>query len=196
MEKGSKIEELFYDHGGVLTTRELNDAGITYYTIKKLIDSGRIERIKPGVYRAIDIPGDEWSAVKKLVPKGVFCLFAAASLHQLSTFISSKYQVAIPWKDKIVLPEDANIDLYYWKDQQYELGITTEKGSFTDLPVYDREKTVCDFVKFRNKVGLDITKEVLRSYLSHRDRNLQKLSEYAARLRISTVMERHLKLML
>lgn len=195
MQNPDEISKLFLHHGGVLTTRELNDAGLNQYAINKLLASGEIERINHGLYRAVYVPSDEWAEVKKLAPKGVFCLFSAALLHQLSTFVSSAYQIAIPWKDKIRLPKDTNIDLYYWKDRQYDLGITTQKENHTDLPVYDVEKTVCDFVKFRNKVGLDITKEVLRSYLSRRDRNLHKLSEYAKQLQISTVLDQFLKLM-
>lgn len=195
MEQFRDVEKLFSEAGGALTSKELNAAGVTFYTIKKMLAAGLIERVRRGVYRSIQESRDQWSEIKRIVPQGVFCLYTAAILHELSTFVSSSYQVAIPWKDKVSLPKGYPIDIYYWKDEQYEIGQIVYQSNFTDLTIYDLEKTVCDFVKLRKKVGLDLTKEVLRNYLRRRDRNLHKLKDYANRLSISSVVDQYVKLM-
>lgn len=181
--------------GGVLTTGELNEAGISYYFIKKLIQNGEIERIKQGVYRWIEGLNDERIEVNKIVPQGIFCLFSAADLHELTTFVSSAYHMAIPWKSKVTLPDYPPIQLYFWKDNQYNIGQVDYKSDALDIVIYDLEKTVCDFVKFRRKVGLDITKEVIRNYLNRKDRNLDKLMSYSHQLKISSVVKRYLEVL-
>lgn len=39
------------------------------------------------------------------------------------------------------------------------------------------ERSVCDAVKFRNKVGTDVCSEVVNSYLSRSERNLTILMD-------------------
>jgi len=45
--------------------------------------------------------------------------------------------------------------------------------------IYDREKTVADCFKFRNKIGKDVALEALKDYLSLPDRQLDRLLENA-----------------
>ena len=195
MGKYNRINKLFKSGGGVLTTGELKEAEVSYYFIRKLMQNGKIERVKQGIYRWIEGSNDEWIEVKKIVPQGVFCLFSAAALHELTTFVPSAYHMAIPWKSKVTLPDYPPIRLYFWKDKQYDLGNFNYKNDAVDIAMYDLEKTVCDFVKFRRKVGLDITKEVIRNYLSRKDRNLNKLMAYSRKLKISSVVERYIEVL-
>lgn len=179
-----------------MTITELLEAGITYYTLQKLIESNQVERLKRGLYRWQSYNGDEWAEINKLVPSGCLCLYSAASLNELSNFVSSAYHVAIPKKSKITLPAYPPIKLYYWEKQQLSCGkIELDRQGSGLLPIYDREKTVCDFVKFRNKVGLDLMKEVIKSYLSRSDRDISKLLEYGKILKISTVLHPYIDLL-
>ena len=71
---------------------------------------------------------------------------------------------------------------------------TTYNGE--EIKIYDIEKSVCDAIRYRNKVGTDVTNEVLRNYLKRRDRNLDKLMKYAGNMRIATVLNQYLNMML
>jgi predicted transcriptional regulator of viral defense system len=187
--------ELFQQAGGLLRTAQLYEAGLTYYELRQLLEAGEIERIRHGWYRYVGQVDDEWQQVLALVSAGVFCLHSAAQLHELSTFVSASYQVAIPWKNRVRLPAYPPIELYYWKDAQYELGQTTLIVNEAEVSVYDREKTVCDFLKARNKVGLEATKEVINHYLARPDHDLTKLMRYAEALGISSVARRFFEIL-
>jgi predicted transcriptional regulator of viral defense system len=54
-----------------------------------------------------------------------------------------------------------------------------------NLKIYDIEKTVCDIIKYRMKIGLDTCKEIVRNYLQRDDRNLSKISEYAQKMNLT-----------
>lgn len=195
MNTTSDIKKLFEQGAGVLTTQELEEGGVSYYCIRKLVENKQIERIKQGVYRWLDDESDELVEVQKIVPQGIFCLFSAASLHDLSTFVPSEYHLAIPRKDKVALPDYPPIKIYYWDDNQYGLGQVKIMRENVGLRVYSLEKTVCDFIKFRNKIGLDVTKEVLKNYLALRNRNLHKLMAFAKELGISTIARQYLEIL-
>jgi hypothetical protein len=60
----------------------------------------------------------------------------------------------------------------------------------------DVERCVCDAVKFRNKVGQDVCKEVVSNYLDDRMHDISKLIRYAEQLRVKSTMEKYLEIKL
>jgi hypothetical protein len=191
----NEVEDIFINNGGILTTGELHSNGINSYAIKKLLNNGEIKRLKQGIYVLVKKQPDEWFETFKIVHKGIYCLFSAAQLLELSTFVPSEYHMAIPRRYKVSLPDYPPVKLYYWKYDHYALGIFRMNKNGHTISVYDREKTVCDFVKYRNKVGLDTTKEVLKNYLNSKGRNLTKLVNYSRELRVSSIMQQYLEVL-
>ena len=59
--------------------------------------------------------------------------------------------------------------------------------------ITDLERTVCDAVKYRNKIGLDVCGEVINNYLKNDTRNISLLNEYAGRLRLRTILTKYLE---
>ena len=86
------------------------------------------------------------------------------------------------------------IKLYYWKKENMEFGIEQKEISGFQVRITDLERNVCDAVKYRNKVGLDVCAEVIRSYVRLKERNLSRLSEYAQKLRLTKVMNNYLEI--
>ena len=196
MKDYNQLRLLFEKNGGIMTTRSLRDSGVSQYYIRKMVKDGQIESLKRGTYRLTDTDLNEFLEAASIVSKGIFCLHSAASLHELSTFIPSEYHLAIPKKNKVTLPEYPPIQLYYWGASQYTLGIEEISQNGHSFYAYDREKTVCDFLKLRNRVGFDLTKEVLKTYLRSNDRDINKLVKYSRQLRIHSIVDQYLKILL
>lgn len=55
--------------------------------------------------------------------------------------------------------------------------------------MYDVEKTLCDFLRQRHKLGLDLAKEVLTTYLRRPDRQIARLVAYTDQLGLSPYVE-------
>ena len=62
--------------------------------------------------------------------------------------------------------------------------------------IYNQEKTVCDLLTYRRKYGLEDSLAVLKTYLRQEDRNLNKLIEYAEKLRVKTTLMNYLEVLL
>lgn len=196
LKKRQKIELLFRDNGGIMTTKELTNHGVSHYFIKRMLDESIIETVKRGIYKLSNYHLDEDLEVLTMIPKGVLCMFTSASKHELTTQIPYQYHVAIPKKSKVRLPSYPPVKLYYWYTSQYSLGITEIKQDNRKFLLYDPEKTVCDFLKFKNKIGLDVSKEILKTYLNGKSRNIDKLVKYSRELRIYSVVDQFLKVLL
>ena len=64
------------------------------------------------------------------------------------------------------------------------------------VKIYNKEKTICDLFSYRNKLGEDIALEALKNYLRSKDFNLNKLRQYANKMRIKTIIAPYIKAIL
>ncbi len=190
-----EIKELFREHNGYLTTRQMPD-NATYMAIQRLVNKGVVERVRRGVYYYPEDEGELMIDVSKVTPGGVLCLYSAWFYYQLSVQIPQSYCIAIERSRKIVLPKYPPITLYYWKKAHHELGITKQIIDGYEVEIYDLEKCVCDAVKYRNKVGIDVCSEVIKEYLKRKDRDIMRLTRYARIMRIETTLKKYLEIAL
>ncbi|GGH61517.1 transcriptional regulator [Paenibacillus silvae] len=188
------------EHHGIARTKDFIKAGVSPYHIKKLEFIGEIERIKQGLYRQsglIQEMPDEMVEVTKLIPKGVICLLSALSYYELTTYNPWEYQIAIHRSSKKPkLPDYPPIKIIYLADAQYNIGIDEVDINGSVVRIYDREKTICDMVRYREKLGMDLMKEGLRNYLKSSNKNITKLVSYADKLRIQTVLQKYLEVLI
>jgi hypothetical protein len=184
--------DIFETQKGYLLSKQLTSRAQRYH-LKNMVEMGLVVMIKRGLYKHVTIASDDdWSEVCRIVPAGVLCLYSAWHYYGLTTHIPSEYHLAIPNKSKIVPPQFPPIKLYYWTNNYYSLGIEV-MGKTT---IYGLEKSVCDAIKFRNKVGKDIAMEVLKNYLKLNNRNIDLLLKYAKSVRVEKVLMQYLEIML
>jgi predicted transcriptional regulator of viral defense system len=185
---------LFNRHKGYLTKKQMPNKSV-YNHLLKLVDEGIVERVKRGVYYYNNAVFDNTMIdIEKIVPCGVLCLYSAWAYYELSVQIQQSFNIAIEKKRKIQLPEYPPITLYYWTREYQELGVVEQNiGGYT-VRIYDLEKSVCDAVKYRAKIGTEAMAEILKNYLKRKDRNFSLLMEYAKKMRIEKILKTYLEI--
>ena len=186
MQKNMDIIEIFEKNNGFLRAKDLTLRN-QWDQLKALIDSNVVIKLKSGLYclQQYDIT-DQNREVAQMAPSGVFCLFTAWQYYNLTVNNPYEYHIAIKREEKIHLPDYPPIKIYRWNEKFYNLGIV----EIDSIKVYDLEKSVCDAVRFRNKVGIDVTIEVVKNYVQRRkDRNFDKLTKYSSQLKIEKTMQ-------
>jgi predicted nucleotidyltransferase component of viral defense system len=114
----------------------------------------------------MEIP-DDFSRLAAIIPEGVISLFSAAQYHDLTTVIPQAIEITLSSNMRTpVLPENLHVKIYKSKIPLYAVGIETATIENATLKIYDRERTVCDFFRMRQKIGKDTAMEVLRNYIS------------------------------
>ena len=121
-------------------------------------------------------------------------MYSAWSHYQLTTTIPPAFCIAISSKRKVVIPDSLPVTLYYWKEENLLFGISEKDISGYHVSITDLERSVCDAIKYRNKIGLDLCAEIIRNYVRRKDKNLTRLSEYSKKLRISRVVNTYLEI--
>ncbi len=186
-----KVEAL----GGIISTADITSEA-EYKRVHRAAQRGELTRLRPGVYASPDALLDTMLDIERIVPGGVVCLYNAWSYHQLTTTVPPSFCVAIGRKRKVVIPPTLPVTLYYWKEEYLSLGVTDAVLSGHTVRVTNLERSVCDAVKYRNKIGLDVCAEIVRTYLRKEGRNLSLLTEYAKQLRVWSTLKNYLEIVL
>lgn len=160
-----------------------------YYKLLKGVRDGETVRIRRGVYADVSQLADVMIDVDTVVPGGILYLFSAWNIHGLTTSLPQAYHVAVKRGRKITLPDYPRIILYHQIDNLYGLGVEETVVSGYRVHVYNVERSVCDAIKHRNKVGMEVCLEVINNYLERTDRDLSKLMDYAEKLRVKKILE-------
>jgi len=152
----------------MLRTTQAIRLGIAPRTLYALRDAGRIVEVTRGVYRLPGAPSIEHADLVQValrVPKGIICLVSALAFHDLTTQIPHQVYVALPLnaeKPRLVYPP---VRLFWLSPAAYSAGIEEHHLESVVVRIYNREKTIADCFKYRNKIGLDVALEALKEGL-------------------------------
>ncbi len=191
--KMSKILQDISENGGTIRTRELS-APRGYYRINKELNSGSIIRIKNGVYILPEEQTSMMMDIERIVPGGVICLYSAWNYYNLTTQIPNGLYIAIEKHRKVVTPKMTGIILCYWEEKYCSMGVEEVEIANHRVKIFCIEKCVCDAIKFRNKIGTDVTVEILSNYLHRKDRNISLLMDFAKQMRVISTIQPYLEM--
>lgn len=170
------------DDKTIVTYKELLDAGYTKYQIKKLCDQEILEKLDRGVYGLINDLKDEF-LIHQMNNQFIFYSNETALyLHNLCDRYPSKMSVTTKSGYHI---RNTNLKVYYVKEELLFLGVETIKTpQGSDVLVYDKERTICDIIKNKNRIDQRVNIQGLQNYFLHDHPNMRKLSKYAKALNI------------
>ena len=180
-----------------LSSANVKEQGRTaYYKMLESVRQGNLIQVRRGIYANIDQLSGNMIDIDSIVPDGILCLWSAWNIHQLTTSMPQAYHVAIKRDRKVTLPSFPKMELHHFSESILKIGVMRMKIDGFSIRVYDIERCVCDAVKFRNKIGMDVCSEILDNYLNKPNRNLSKLMTYARKLRVGTTLEHYLQVKL
>ncbi|NLP49060.1 MAG: abortive phage infection protein [Clostridiales bacterium] len=187
MDKQKLAKNVIAKHGGIAKSSDFVAAGIYASDVVKLCNSGYLERIRHGYYRLSSTEEiSEEQLLATLIPEGIVCVESALFHYGYSDFAPRKWSIAVPRsvsRAKLAV-DDLTIQPYYMKQEIYELGITTGDFNGVTLPVYDRERTICDCFKYRSRLDNEIFSKAINAYANDTNKKLINLSAYAKKLRV------------
>ena len=182
------IKDIFERHNGMMRTHELYDAHVFYNDIQLLIGRGIIEKVRYGYYQWIDSENlSEALTVTRLFPDAIMCMDTALFYYRYSD------RTPLAWH--LAVSKDSNksrfkIDYPFIKPYYIEpsiLGLGAVDGEMDGNPVriYDKERTICDCLRYMGKMDKEIFNKAIRCYVEDNEKNIPRLSEYAKKLRIA-----------
>lgn len=180
-------KSIFDRYGGMMRTTQLAEEKIFYAQREKLIADGHVEKIRRGYYQWIN-PDDfsEIGTVMRLFPDAILCMDTALRYYGYSDRTPGAWHLAVS-KDsgksrfKIDYPF---VRPYYVEPAVLELGLTTGAMDGHTIRIYDKDRVICDCLRYRNKMDKEIFNKAIQNYVADPEKSIPKLMEYAGPLRV------------
>ena len=190
----SAIAEMY---GGIIETKIAAQHGISKAMLYKLCKDQKLHRIVKGQYILPDDLHDELLSISKRSENIIFSHETALYLHGISDRTPFEHTITAP---SGCIPSAAiktECKVYYIKPELFELGKTTLRTpAGNDVPVYDLERTICDVIRSRNKLGTETFLAALKLYAANPKKDLNNLNDYAKELRVSNILRPYIEVLL
>ncbi|MEG1875904.1 MAG: hypothetical protein RR185_10110, partial [Angelakisella sp.] len=74
---------------------------------------------------------------------------------------------------------------YYVEPSLLNLGLTDGEMDGNVIKIYDKERVICDCLRYRNKMDKEIFNKAIQGYVADPGKRIAKLTEYATALRVT-----------
>lgn len=172
----------------MLRTNELYNAHVFYKDIQSLISDGIIEKVRYGYYQWFDNDNlSEAATITRLFPDAVLCMDTALFYYRYSDRTPLNWHLAVS-KDsgksrfKIDYPF---VKPYYIEPVLLELGETLGEIDGNAIRIYDKERTICDCLRYAEKMDKELFNMAIRHYVEDPAKNISLLLQYAKKLRVT-----------
>ena len=197
MTKSDDILELAKKNNGYITTKEVRDANINSTEITRLVKECKLEKVSRGIYCTPNSFHDDYYKILSKSNKAIYSHDSALYFHDLSDRIPIVLDITVPFGYNGSLRTLDNTQLHYVKKDVFELGQITIKSPFgMEIKIYDIERTICDIIKSKNKIDIEIFVKALQKYSKSRNKDLNKLMRYAKKLNIEKKVREYMEVLL
>lgn len=181
----NNVKRVFEEYGGIMKTGQLEKEKIYFKDIQYLVSEGYVDKIRYGYYQWMDEYYSEAVTVSRLFPDGIFCLDTAMFYHGYCDRIPVQWNIAVD-KDSSKSRFDVEypfVKPFYVEPSILNLGLTEMEIDGEKIQIYDRERVICDCIRYRNKIDREGFTQAIRTYVDDPMKDINKLMDYASILR-------------
>ena len=189
-----KLNQKFQNNGGIMKTSELNSMGLSSRQIKKLLEDQVITKIKRGYYILSNTMPQEEVIITRMFPEAIIYLESALMYYNYTDRVPDAWQITVK---KHSNPNKYNISYlpikpFFIKEKYRKIGINSITIDNVTVKIYDREKTICDILRYENKLDNEIFTNAIKNYLQDKNKNIRTLMEYAKILKVDKKAQKYI----
>lgn len=180
-----KIKQILKNNGGIVTTSMVRAEKIPTIYLTRMVTKGIIERFRRGIYRTKGGDFDEYYFLSTQYPKIIFSHWSALYLHNFTDKIPESFEISV-YSGYNASNMNRNIKVHYIRKSIFELGKSTAYTIFSNkVNVYDMERTICDLIIDRKKRDIEEFANAIQRYSKSKEKNINRLFEYARKMKIT-----------
>ena len=185
------------DASGVLLMKDARNRDVTKNAFYQFVKSNQFERIAQGVYLSPDNWEDESFVLHLRCPQAVFSHDEALYYHDLIDREPLQRTVTVYSGYNTQKLTASGIKVYTVKKELLPIGRQIITNTFGHkIPMYDLERTICDLVRSRSHFEMQDFQSALKHYTTRKDKDLNKLMQYAKAFRVQNVLRTYLEVLL
>ncbi|MDO4296719.1 MAG: abortive phage infection protein [bacterium] len=183
--KQNIIEKLLAEKNGIVKTADVVAAGISKETFYKYAQSIGLEKAAHGIYLLPSAWADEMYLLQAQIPKAIYSHETSLYLHELAEMEPIPFTVTVPAKYNNPTLAEKGVKIIYTKKEWHMLGICQiSSPSGHPIAVYNMERTICDIIRKRSDMDISTFNYALVGFMKRKDKNLNRLMEYAKTMRL------------
>ncbi|MDO5336764.1 MAG: abortive phage infection protein [Eubacteriales bacterium] len=192
-----KMSRLIQNHN-YITPEIAEKSGISKFKFYKYVRENGLEQVRRGIYSSADEWVDELYILHQRCPNAIFLHDEAFYYHGLTDREPLVHTLTIySGYNSHRLTADGTCKVYTVKKELLDVGkIIVNDNNGNMVPMYDLERTICDLVRSRNSIEAQDFNSVLKTYVSRKDKNLNRLMKYAKLFRVDNVTRRYMEVLL
>lgn len=175
------IEKIGKENAGIITTKQIEAAGIYRGLIKVFVEDGRLIKEAKGLYSLANEFPDEYVVLQKRSEKMIFSYGTALYLWGMSDRVPHIISVTVPqgFNSTRIKKDYTKIKFHYVQKNVWDLGIAHTNTSLGNKVIlYDKERCICDLVMSKNEVDKQLYIQAIKEYFNGAY-NVRKLLKYA-----------------
>lgn len=186
-------KKIIEKNNGILYANKLDEYNIDRHALYSLVEEGILNRIAHGIYASPEKDINEFWLMGEKFKKGIYSHNTALYFYRMTDRTPLQLDMTFPSNNRV---NNDLLNVHYIKKEYYDLGLTElelEKN-FT-VKVYNLERTICDIIRDRNKIDLQIFYTAINEYMKRKDKNLILLSEYAKKFKIDKILAQYMEVL-
>lgn len=193
MDKINKIKEIVEKNNGILCVQELEKHGIHRQYLKQLEQTEYLRKVARGLYIKNAKEINDFFIIGQRYKTGIFSHNTALYFYELTDRTPIKLDMTFPNNVRV---NNEYINSHYIKKEKHILGLKEmylKDG--TTIKLYDMERTICDIIRDRNKIDIQIFNTAMKEYSKRKDKNLNLLYKYAKEFRIEKILKKYMEVL-
>lgn len=192
-----KTPEEIVDDSGILLTKNAIEAGISKHALYNFIRDNGFEKAAHGVYASPETWEDENYILSLRCPQGVLSHDEALYYHGLTDREPLQKTITIYTGYGTSRMVADGIKVFTVKKELLDIGKEIVKTSYGhDIPLYNRERTICDLIRSRNRFEVQDFQTALKTYIMGKNKNLNRLMEYAKLFHVDKKIREYMEVLL
>jgi predicted transcriptional regulator of viral defense system len=184
-------------NGGLITTAQANEVGISNERMRLFVKSGDLERVAFGIYVLPDEFADKMYISQLRRPKIIYSHETALFLHDLTDRDPINYTVTVPTGYNATKLKEDGFTVFTIKRELHEIGVTKLTTMFGNSVIaYSLERTICDCLRSRNQLDIAIVTDAIKRYTSRKDKNLNTLMQMAEMFQVVKPLRSYMEVLL
>ena len=184
--KQTEILEYLKRNNGILSYREVKEAGLSYRTYRKMIEQELLEPLGNGLYGLTDNYMDDWYLIQLRNPKGVYALDTALWLHGLSLTVPCEKTMMFPYGVNTSTIKQAQEVKPVVTRTNFDVGVVEiERQKGQRIRIYEIERTLVECLRPVYKMDVQLIAQAFKLYFQKYSVNYQKLMYYAKLFRVT-----------
>ena len=191
------LDEMVSDGNGYLRTADVVARGVSKPTLAEFVQARNMERVAHGIYLSEDAWEDDLFQLAASNTRIIFSHETALHLHGLMEREPKNISATVMAGYNASHLRQRGVRVYQVRQEIYDIGLTEVNTPWGHIvPAYDMERTICDILRYKDEMDIQIFQYAMKEYMASNQKNLNHLMHYARLLHIEDTVKIYTEVML